>query len=577
MKNFRTEYPRPQFQRNEWFTLNGEWEFEFDDNENGEVRGLPTGKVALSSKIIVPFTYQTKASGIGDESDHFVVWYRRSFTINKQENKRALLNFNGADYVTDVWVNGVHVAKNVGAYAPFSADITNVVNDGENVVVVRCFDTLDNTVPRGKQSWKGKRFECWYIPFTGIWQSVWVEFIGEDGFAQFSVSPSLERKSIFGKLETFYGKATEAQVNVTFGGKQVASKKFPVVDRFVRYELEIADEKGEIKLWNMENPNLYGVEYVLFYGEKVVDRAVSRVGMREISINAEQKICLNGEPIYQRLVLDQGYWKDSGITPPSVDALKKDIELSIAMGFNGARKHQKVEDPYWYYLADEMGFLTWCEMPSAYNFTETEILSVSSEWQKVVATCRNFTSVITYVPFNESWGVGDLPKNKYMLDFTRGVYYLTKAIDDTRLVSTNDGWENPNPSDFLSIHDYAFDDRDFEERYIKSDYNKIAPQGRIQVAGVEWSKGEPIIFSEYGGVAMKKDAAGENWGYGESAKGDEEFYNRINVLTQGIFKCPFQGYCYTQLSDVQQEVNGLLDEDHNPKFNVEKLYEIFTK
>ncbi len=577
MRVLRTEYPRPQFKRAEWFTLNGEWEFEFDDNQNGELRALPSGNVTLERKILVPFTYQTKESGIGDESDHFVVWYRRTFTMQKQENKRALLNFNGSDYVTDVWVNGVHVAKNTGAYAPFTADITAVAKDGENTIVVRCFDPLDPVIPRGKQSWKGRRFECWYIPATGIWQSVWVEFIGKDGISQFSVTPSLANKSIFGMLETFYGVANEAEVKVSFKGKAIASKKFPVVDRFVRYQLEVADEKGEIALWDMENPNLYDLEYVLYKDGEVVDSAISRVGMREISINADQKICLNGKPIYQRLVLDQGYWKDSGITPPSVDALKKDIALSMQMGFNGARKHEKMEDPYWYYLADEMGFLTWCEMPSAYNFTASEILNVSSQWQKIMAVCRNFTSVITYVPFNESWGIFDLAKDKDQLALTRGVYYLTKAIDDSRLVSTNDGWENPNTSDFLSVHDYAYDDRDFESRYIKSDFNKIAPQNRIQVVGGDWYNGQPVIFSEYGGVAMKKDASGENWGYGASAVEDEEFYARIEKLTKGVYRCPFQGYCYTQLSDVQQEVNGLLDENHEPKFDLARLKAIFEE
>ena len=245
------------------------------------------------------------------------------------------------------------------------------------------------------------------------------------------------------------------------------------------------------------------------------------------------------------------------------------------MGFNGARKHQKTEDPYFYYYAEELGFLVWCEMPSAYDFCEREILSVTKEWSEIVAAAKNYTSVIAYVPFNESWGVRQILNDKRQQNFADAMCLLTKTLDNTRLISANDGWENTNATDFVSVHDYAFDDSDFEGKYIKGDPNKIYPAGRkLMAEGVNY-RGQPILFTEFGGIAMKSDSGGGNWGYGESAMDAEAFYKRLKTLVNGIRRCPFQGYCYTQLTDVQQEVNGLLNENHEGKFDLKRLKEIF--
>lgn len=578
MKFERNEYPRPQFRREEWLPLNGEWEFDFDDNGDGDLRGFASGKIALGKKILVPYAYQYEASGIGDLEVHNTVWYRRKFTVAKTD-KRALLCFNGADYITDVWVNGYHVCKHTGAYAPFNADITKYILDGENVIVVRCMDTLDLSVPRGKQSWTGKQFACWYYPTTGIWQSVWIEFFGKDAINSYSIIPDIDEGKVYGEIETLYGIADEIEIVVKRMERIVNQGRFAVKEKTAHYSLSVLDRNtlGKLAFWTPERPHLYDIEFTLYKNGEAVDKAVSRFGMRKISIDKFGKICLNNKPYYQRLILDQGYWKESGTTPPSVEALKKDIELCKAMGFNGARKHQKMEDPYWYYLADELGFLTWCEMPSAYDFCEREILSVTKEWTEIVAAAKNFTSVVAYVPFNESWGIWQVLTNKRQQNFADGLYYITKTLDNTRLISTNDGWENTQATDFISIHDYAYDDAEFDAKYISGKVDEVYPAGRkLMVEGASY-RGQPVLFTEFGGVAMKTNSGGSNWGYGESAADAEVFYARIDKLVKGVYNCPFQGYCYTQVSDVQQEVNGLLDENHEPKFDVERLKKIFTQ
>ena len=444
MKFERKEYPRPQFRRYNWQSLNGEWEFGFGEKEN------------YDRKINVPFSYQWEASGIGDKTVHDTVWYKRTFKIDREnKGKRAFLCFNAADYETDVWVNGNHAIKHIGGFTPFKADITQYLKDGENEITVRCIDTLETSVPRGKQSWTGEPFTCFYYPNTGIWGSVWIEFFNEDCIENYSLQSDIDNRRVYGYIETLYSKADEAEIILTFRGKVLKKQKFSLDGKRTNYSISLADNAfdfGEL-LWWVDNPNLINVDYVLYKDNKAVDRAHTRIGLRKISIE-NGKICLNGRPLYQRLILDQGYWNESGLTPPSAEALKKDIELSKAMGFNGARKHQKLEDPYYYYYAEELGFLVWAEMPSAYTFCDKEVKAITQEWQEIVNAAKNFTSVIAYVPLNESWGTREIKTNKEQQNFTRSLYYLTKSIDDTRIISTNDGFETIEESDILGIHDY---------------------------------------------------------------------------------------------------------------------------
>ncbi len=571
----RSEYPRPQFRREKWQTLNGEWEFCFDDDNVGAKKGYPSGRRALEKRIVVPFSYQYPASGIGDTAYHPVVWYRRTFSAQPmKKGERALLCFNGCDYVADVWVNGFHAVTHTGAYAPFFADVTGYLSrNGKNVVVVRCYDPLDPTIPRGKQSWTGGRFGCWYIPNTGIWQSVWLEYCGEDCIRSYSLIPDIDTCSFSGEIEALYALADEAELIVSRKGKEIKRQRFSTDGKYTRYTVRLMEEDfvDESHFWTPEHPELYDVDFVLYRKGKQVDLAHTRFGMRKISVDETGKICLNNRPYYQRLILDQGYWEESGITPPSASALREDILLAKAMGFNGARKHQKLEDPYFYYYAEELGFLTWCEMPSAYNFNADEIAALTAQWQEIVRVARNFTSVVCYVPLNESWGVRKLLLDAEQQDFARSMYYLTSALDESRLVSTNDGWENPEATDIVSVHDYAYDSSEFGKKYIDGDLDALYPGYRkLTACGCNYA-GQPVILTEFGGIAMSDAAKNGGWGYNSGAESEEEFYERYKNLIDGIYECNFCGFCYTQLTDVQQEVNGLLRADHTCKFDADRV------
>ena len=572
----RKEYPRPQFRRENWQNLNGEWEFAFDDKNESIKSGLWQGKKALSRKINVPFTYEYPASGVGDAAQHDVVWYRRTFEI-AEENRgsRALLCFNAADYQTDVWLNGVHVLTHTGGFAPFSADITDFLKKGENMLVVRCEDTLNDAVPRGKQSRTGSPFSCFYVPNTGIWQSVWLEFFGEDCIAEHLLLCDYDKTELYGELTTLYGIADEAEIAVVFDGKLIKRERLTLRGRHNRYRFALPKDYTDDYSWSPENPRLLYVDFTLYKGGKRVDLAHTRIGMRKISVDEHGKICLNNRPYYQRLVLDQGYWQESGLTPPSAESLKRDIELAKAMGFNGARKHQKLEDPYYCYYAEELGFLTWCEMPSAYRFCAEEAAAITQEWQEIVRAGRNCTSNVCYVPLNESWGVREIATDERQKAFARSLYYLTKSLDPTRLISTNDGFETVNPTDILGVHDYDAEKAEDFQKYAAEKYDGMHPQGFALFAEGERYAGEPALLTEFGGRAMQSDAKGEAWGYSGAAQNEEAFLKQLGSIMQGVYSCNFQGYCYTQLTDVQQEVNGLLTAERKPKADIEKLKALF--
>lgn len=569
----RTEYPRPQFQRKEWLPLNGEWEFAFDDAGEGTAKGYDTGRVSLPLKINVPFSYQYEASGIGDPSVHDTVWYRRTFSA--QAGKRALLCFNGSDHTTDVWINGKHALSHTGGYAPFSAEITQYLAEGEeNTIVVRCIDPTDPTIPRGKQSWTGERFGCWYVANTGIWQSVWIDYFGDDCIREHSLVPDYDTFSISGEIVTLRGTAEEAEIAVFYRGAPVKCVRFALDGRRTRYAIKLMelDFVDPVYAWTPEQPNLFDTVFRLYRNGACVDEARTRFGLRKVSMDGNS-VHLNNAPLYQRLILDQGYWPESGITPPSAEALRKDIELAKAMGFNGARKHQKFEDPYFYYYAEELGFLTWCEMPSAYNFCAEEMDALSREWYEIVSAARNFTSNICYVPLNESWGVRNIVARDDQKDFARSLYFGTKARDGSRLVSTNDGWEYPEATDIIGIHDYAYDSSEFAGKFRPERYDTLFPaRRRLMAFGCRYG-GQPVLLTEFGGIAMQSECGEDGaWGYNSGAKDEAEFLTRYEDLMRGIHAhAELKGFCYTQLTDVQQEVNGLLTPDHRPKFDLERI------
>ena len=571
----RNEYPRPQQQRKNWFTLSGEWEFCFDDADIGLKEGYALGNKDFDKKINVPFAYQCKESGIGDETVHEIMWYKKEFVIDGVDTGR-LLCFNGVDYIADVYLNGALVGHHEGGYAGFDIDVTKYIKKGKNVLVVRVYDPEWSDIPRGKQSWTGKRFACWY---AAIWKSVWIEEFNKDYATKRSLFTDIDDGVIYGDVFVNYALADKLEITVLDKGTVRTKASFAFKNGKAEYRLSMKDPSAVWKfaLWSPETPNLYDIEYKVFAGDEILDEITSRFGMRKISVDKTGQICLNNCPYYQKLILDQGYFGDGGLTATSARQIKESIDFMKKTGFNGARKHQKIEDPYYYYYAEELGFLTWLEMPSGYEFSAREVRTVSSQITEIIEQNCSFTSVITYVPFNESWGVDAVVSDKKQQNFVKGVYYLVKSLDPTRLVCSNDGWENVTETDIVTIHDYCRGSDKYPPFYTdKNKVDGISPAGRKIICDDNAYLGQPLIFSEYGGIAYDKDSKGGNWGYGDGAKSEKEMLERIKDLTKGLKNTYFQGFCYTQLTDVQQEVNGLCDENLNPKFDEESLKAIFN-
>lgn len=585
----RVEYPRPHFVRPNWLTLNGEWGFQFD-NDNRGLQEEWFKRNAFNSKIIVPFPYQSELSGIHSKEYHPVVWYGRSFHIPQDwVNKRVLLNFNAVDYRSTVWVNGLFVGMNQGGYAAFSFDITDYLSDGENTITVRVEDYMTTTQPRGKQTARTDSWACWYTPVTGIWQSVWLEAVGHTYLHHVKLEPNIDINTVDVQywLNQLHG-PVEIRCRVSYKGHEVSTTTVPVDLRYYRFSDITPRLEGsftlsipEAELWSPESPNLYDLEFEVRQGDALLDTVSTYVGMRKISVEDGQ-VYLNNAPYYLRMVLDQGFWPEGIYTPAAVEDIKHDVKMTKEFGFNGARKHQKFEDPYYYYYCDKLGLLTWCEMAAAYYYDEEVSLNITHEWQRLVVEYYNHPSVMAWVPINESWGVDQLThgsSDPRLVHHMSTLYHLTKSIDPTRLVVGNDGWQQ-GLTDIAAIHDYTQDPADLQNRYarFKADRNsKAFSHGHPTILpGFEYT-GQPIMITEFGGVKVEEQGA-EGWGYGDAAADYDEMLERIERLVQVIIDEPeICGFCYTQLTDVEQEVNGLMTYDRRLKVKPEKLQAIFQK
>ncbi|MBW8351843.1 glycoside hydrolase family 2 [Bacillus sp. IITD106] len=580
----RKEYPRPHFDRGNWLNLNGEWNFAFDKENIGEKeKWYASGN--LDKKIIVPFTYETKASGIGEETFCANIWYQKQVTVPKEyEDKQVVLHFQAADYITKVWVNGKFVGKHQGGQIAFSFNITEFIGkDREFTIVVKNEDSFSCHQPRGKQRWQPQNFGCWYVQTTGIWQTVWLEFLNEAHLDSVKITPDIDTESVefsfdFGENVDFSDNLS-LKTEITYNQLPIKSFRIDVNRQKHTTKVNIASDHFDWKvmLWSPQNPNLYDVVFTLYKNEEVLDRVESYFGMRKISIE-NGNVLLNNIPLYQRLLLDQGYWQDSHLTPPSEEAILEDIDKTMEMGYNGVRKHMKVEDQRYLYWADKKGLLVWSEMAATYEFSDEAVQNFTEEWMEVVKQHYNHPSIITWTPFNESWGVKNIYTDVKQQQFTEGIYHITKSFDSMRPVIVNDGWEH-TVSDILTLHDYVELGEEFSERYKDKETvvsNKIAfnKHKHAMAQGYEY-KGQPIIISEYGGIAFSSE---EGWGYGNQVKNEEEFLKRFESITQAIKDIDYIcGFCYTQITDVQQEVNGLLTENRQPKIEMKKIREINLK
>lgn len=587
MKCYIKDYSRPQFVRTDWENLNGTWDFGFDDENAGEKKKWYQ-EFKGDKKINVPFTYETKLSGIQDETRHDFIWYHRTISVDgeKLENNRYILHFEGSDFITKVWVNGAYAGSHRGGYARCSFDVTNLVHDGENELTVKVEDSYDPQQPRGKQRWIKENFGCWYIQTTGIWKTVWSEYVPKIGLASVKMTPDLQNAAL--KLEYEVDAAEEVlgedlivTASVSFKGVPVAKQSVMANQKHVGTTMNVS-YYGSIGLewgvctWTPSQPDLYDIDFTVIYKGEAVDEIGSYFAMREIRIDGPN-ILLNGHPLYQRLILDQGYWRDSHLTAPSEEALIEDIDKIHALGYNGLRKHQKTEDERFLYWCDVKGMLVWSEMAAAYQYSDYAVEEFAKEWMEIVRQNYNHPCIITWTPINESWGVSQVETRRVEQHFTEAVYHLTKSFDMMRPVIVNDGWEH-TISDIITLHDYEEVGDILYKRYTEYKDQIMTTEvyhssGKSAFANGYEYKGQPMIISEYGGIAFNNDDSG--WGYGNKVNTKEDFIRRFDDITTAVKKIPYCcGFCYTQVSDVQQEINGLMDIDRNFKVEPEVIKEI---
>ena len=571
----RPEHPRPDFYREAWVNLNGEWQFAFDDQDVGRKQGWMQPGCALPMRILVPFCPQCAASGVGDTGRHPVLWYRRTFEAPKlSDGQRLLLRFGAVDDFCEVYVNGRLATTHRGGYAPFSADITDWLTDGANDLCVRVEDDRAADKPRGKQSWRGENFTCFYTEVSGIWQTVYLEVAGEIRLESVKVTPDIDRgMATFAlALNRTPDAPVDATVTVLCDGAVLRRVTARLTQRTGRVAVDMVSEGLIVgfRFWTPDDPNLYEAVVELTGG----DRVGTYFGMRSVEV-VNGRVLLNHRQIYQRLILDQGYWPDTLLTPPDDDAIRADVEWTKKFGYNGARKHQKIEDPRYYYWADRLGLLVWEELPSAYAFSDRSVRGLSELLADAIERDFNHPSVICWVPLNESWGVDRIYADANMQSAARMLREEVRALDGTRLVSVNDGWETLD-GDILGLHDYAPSGELLAKRFPnREDALSGASGARKPTVRGFHPDGQPaFLLTEYGGIAFTDDSD-VSWGYHDKVPDEEAFFERFASQTGAVQAIPgCQGYVYTQLTDVMQEVNGLLTPDRKPKVDPEKVRRI---
>ena len=570
-------YPRPLLERDQWTSLNGRWTFALDR----EALWTAPSQVIWDRTITVPFSPESPASGVGDTGFYRAVWYKREFEIEKLEpTERLMIHFGAVDYAATVWVNGALVCSHDGGYTPFNADITEFLRPGVQSVVIRAEDDPSElSKPRGKQDWMLEPHSIWYPRTTGIWQTVWLEVLCETHIGYIAWTPNIERWEIGfeARLDGVRREGLRLDLKLYVGDLLVADDSYAVVAGEVHRRIALSDpgidDYRNDLLWSPSSPTLIQVQIKLLnaHGE-LLDAAKSYTALRAIGVQGDRFV-LNNRPFQLRLVLDQGYWPDTGLTAPDDDALRRDVELAKAMGFNGVRKHQKIEDPRYLYWADKLGLLVWEEMPSAYRYTKDSIERLTREWVDVINRDSSHPCIVAWVPFNESWGVPDLPDSPAQRHYVQALYHLTRTLDPTRPVIGNDGWESV-ATDIIGIHDYDESPERIGHRYGASEvesrlFKRERPGGRLLVLGSTHAD-QPIMLTEFGGIAYSPDVHG-TWGYTRS-ESVAQFAERYAALVSVVRMLPtLAGFCYTQFTDTYQEANGLLFADRTPKFALEEM------
>ncbi|WP_344798638.1 glycoside hydrolase family 2 protein [Frondihabitans peucedani] len=586
------DHPRPQLLRPGWHDLSGEWDFRYDDSDEGLDAGWAAG-LDTGMRIVVPFPPESPASGIGDPGFHPVVWYQRSVFRDDlvdaglgEGSPRILLHFGAVDYRASVWIDGHLIGHHEGGQTPFVFDVTTAVSgEGPHVVVVRAEDDpADVAQPRGKQDWHLDQHKIWYHRTTGIWQPVWLEAVPTLSVESLRWTPSVTRGTVEAGviLRGHVGADTVLSVSLRIGERELGSVRVPVTSgrptATVALPHQLNGQAYEDLLWSPENPTLLDATVELEQGGVVVDSVESYLGLRSVEA-ARGAFLLNDRPYYVRSVLNQGYWPESHLAAPSVQALRDEVELIKRLGFNATRVHQKVEDPRFLYWADRLGLLVWGEVAGAYEFSPTAVSRLAKEWVDVVERDVSHPSIMTWVPVNESWGVQHIAHDPAQQAFSRALVELTRALDPDRPVISNDGWEHQD-SDILSIHDYEPSGEVLRQRYRDETVRGALLEGfgpagrRILLDGVA-DAGQPVMLTEFGGVKFSVTPADDDgWGYSQAADADD-FDARLADIMRAVHDSRMLvGYCYTQLTDTGLEVNGLVGADRVPKLPAERIAEL---
>lgn len=558
---YRKEHPKPQFCRETWQNLNGEWEFQIDNADSGRERGLFEATASFDRVITVPFCPQSKLSGIGETDFMRAVWYRRHFTLGDEQTAgRVVLHCGAVDYEAYIYVNGTLCGTHRGGYASFAVDITAAVHTGDNIVTILARDDeRDKHIPSGKQSERYSSYACSYTRTIGIWQTVWLEFTPHTYISEFTLLPDVAAGALTVQA-TLVGCA-DLSLAASFEGKPMGEMTLKAASDTVTFTLPLAEKH----LWEIGKGGLYDLSFR--FGD---DTVKSYFGLRSIAYR-DYAFYLNGKSVFQRLILDQGFYPDGIYTAPDDAELVADIDRSVAMGFNGARLHEKIFEERFLYHCDRKGYIVWGEFPDwGLDVSDKTVLfNTLPEWIEEVKRDRNHPAIVGWCPFNETWDCNGRQRDGSLQELT---YEVTKAIDPTRPCLDVSGNYHAGKSDIYDVHCYDQDPKSFAARYA------TLPQSVDDTCGNHRQKydGErPFFVSEYGGIRWSNDRNG--WGYGDAPKTEEEFLERLKGLTDALLDNPYIfGFCYTQLTDVEQEQNGLYTYDRVAKFPPETIAAIFS-